>query len=318
MIRPDAHAAGDALAQLEARLDPAAPELAGLTVLAYGEISAALVVADEPSLAGLVVKRMSGFRDALAAETYVALLRDYLGTLTDLGVHTVPTEPVTILRPDRGPTVFLLQPQIDPTLLGHHILLEASDQELRGSLAAVLDQVATVLRRNLQTMPDELTIDAQLSNWVFGAPQPVLLDVGTPFVRHAGRHAFDQEILLSAVPPGIRAYYRRKGTAGDYMDDYFDARLIAVDILGNFRKEGAGHRLPIGLDVVNEWLAGSGADLPQASPEQGPVTAAEVDDYYQQDAATLELFLKVRRLDRGLRRALRRPYDFILPGPVER
>jgi hypothetical protein len=137
----------------------------------------------------------------------------------------------------------------------------------------------------------------------------VLLDVGTPFVRKDGAHVFDQEILLSAVPPGIRAYYRRKGTASEYMDDYFDPRLVAVDLLGNFIKEGAVPRLPEGIVAANDWLAAHDLE---------PIERAQVDEYYKQDAATLELFLRVRRLDRRAKKLLRRDYDFILPGKVKR
>ena len=51
---------------------------------------------------------------------------------------------------------------------------------------------------------------------------------------------------------------------------------------------------------------------------QDSVTRVEVEKYYKEDAATLELFLRVRRLDRGLKRLLRREYDFVLPGKVQR
>ena len=111
------------------------------------------------------------------------------------------------------------------------------------------------------------------------------------------------------MPPGIRAYYRRKGTASEYMDDYFDPRLVAIDLLGNFIKEGAVPRLPEGIVAANEWLDAHGLD---------PVERPQIDEYYKQDAATLELFLRVRRLDRRAKRLLRREYDFILPGKVKR
>ncbi|HPJ20447.1 MAG TPA: DUF6206 family protein, partial [Actinomycetota bacterium] len=156
----------------------------------------------------------------------------------------------------------------------------------------------------------ETAIDAQLSNWSFTvADDPELLDVGTPFVRSDSGYRFDQEILLSAIPPGLRAYYRRKGDVATYMDDYFSPRLVAVDLLGNFIKEGATRRLPEGIVAANEWLE---------SHDLEPIARAEVDEYYKQDAATLELFLRVRRLDRAARRLLRREYDFILPGRVSR
>lgn len=318
MTPMDRAAAGAALARLEERLDPAQPQSAGLTVLAYGEISAALVVDSEPALEGYVVKRMSGFADDQAAAEYVSLLREYLQRLTDLGLRTLATEPITIRRPGMGPTVFLMQRLQERDLLGNQILHDADDDQLAKALAAVLDRVATVLAANAVSPGDEISIDAQLSNWVFGGSDPVLIDVGTPFIRRRGSHAFDQEILLSAVPPVIRNYYRWKGTASEYMDDYFDARLIAVDILGNFHKEGAVERLPTGLSAVNHWLAGPGSTLPQPCGLTGPVTADEVAEYYKKDAATLELFLRVRHMDRAVRRLVRRPYDFILPGPVER
>ena len=54
------HSAGDALARVEASLDPSHPQRSGLRVLAYGEISAALLISDEPALVGIVAKRMAG------------------------------------------------------------------------------------------------------------------------------------------------------------------------------------------------------------------------------------------------------------------
>lgn len=288
------------LQDLESRLDPADPQ--GVTVLAYGEISAALLV---PGLEGRVCKRMSGFADHEMAATYCDLVTEYVAVLRDNGVQVVETDVVLLDRPGRPPVVYLVQPLLEA--LGNQLLHSATDADLAAAIHIVLDRVWGLHQR---TGSPEVAIDAQLSNWSFSRPDdPVLLDVGTPFVRSAGGHVFDQEILLSAVPPGIRAYYRRKGTASEYMDDYFDPRLVAVDLLGNFIKEGAVARLPEGIVVANEWLVDHGLE---------PVERAEVDAYYKQDAATLELFLRVRRLDRAAKRLLRREYDFILPGKVER
>lgn len=288
------------LERLESQLDPADPR--DVTVLAYGEISAALLV---PGLEGRVCKRMSGFADHAMAARYCALVDDYIGVLRDHAVRVVDTEVVLLDRPGRPPVVYLVQPLVED--LGNQILHTATDAELTAAIHTVLDRVWGLHQR---TGSPEVAVDAQLSNWSFTDPDdPVLLDVGTPFVRETGKHVFDQEILLSAVPPGIRAYYRRKGTASEYMDDYFEPRLVAVDMLGNFIKEGAVPRLPEGIVAANDWLAGH--DL-------APIERCEVDDYYKQDAATLELFLRVRRLDRAAKRLLRRDYDFILPGKVAR
>ena len=68
------------LAQLEDRLDPADPQ--GVRVLAYGEISAALLV---PGLEGRVCKRMSGFADHAMAAAYGDQVTDHIDALRDNG-----------------------------------------------------------------------------------------------------------------------------------------------------------------------------------------------------------------------------------------
>jgi len=220
-------------------------------------------------------------------------------------VRVLDTDVELVDRPGRPPVVYLLQPLVAD--LGNQILHSATDDELGAAIHVVLDRVWGL---HLRTERPEVAVDAQLSNWSFTQPgDPVLLDVGTPFMRSSGSQVFDQEILLSAIPAGLRAYYRHKGATAQYMDDYFTPRLVAIDLLGNFVKEGAVARLPEGIVRTNEWLE---------QHDLTPVGRAEVDQYYQQDAATLELFLRVRRLDRAAKRLLRREYDFILPGKVRR
>jgi len=287
------------LQQLEAELDPAHPS--GVKVLAFGEISAALVV---PGLDRKVAKRMAGFADRTMARTYCDLVDDYIATLGADGISVADTEVVLVDRPRRTPVVYLVQPLM--TDLGHERLHSVSDDELDGMITTVLDRVWTL---HLRTDAPEVAIDAQLSNWSFTDPgDPVLLDVGTPFMRRNGKHLFDVETVLSAMPPGIRSYYRR-GVAAAYMDDYFAPRLVAVDLLGNFIKERATSRLSEGIVATNDWLATHDLD---------PILRPEVDEYYKKDAAALELFLRVRRVDRAVRHLFRRDYDFILPGRVAR
>ena len=289
----------EVLTRLEAELDPAHP--AGVEVIAYGEVSAALRV---PGLEGHVAKRMSGFADATMAEAYCTLVAQYVQILQDAGVRVVDTDVVAIQRPGRSPVVYLIQPFM--TRLGNALLHTAGDDWLTTAIPAVLDRVEVLQAR---TTDPQVAIDAQLSNWSFALTDPVLIDIGTPFMRDASGYLFDQEILLSAIPHGLRTYYRRKGSIAEYMDDYFDPRLVAVDLLGNFIKEGVAYRLPAAIAMANVWLSDHG---------YAGVTDTDVADYYQQDAATLELFLRVRRLDRGAKRIVRRDYDFLLPGPVRR
>ena len=287
------------LQELEAGLDPAHPS--GVEVLAYGEVSAALLV---PGLERMVAKRMSGFADHAMAVAYCDLVEDYLAALRGDGIRVVDTEVVLVDRPSRAPVVYLVQPLVAD--LGHHLLHSATDAGLTDAITKVLDRVWALHRR---TASPEVAVDAQLSNWSFTDPRdPALLDVGTPFMRRNGAHLFDIEIVLSAMPPGIRSYYRR-GVAAAYMDDYFVPRLVAVDLLGNFIKEGATQRLPEGIAAANDWLD---------THDLEPIQRSQVDDYYEKDAAALELFLRVRRVDRAVRHVFGRDYDFILPGRVAR
>jgi hypothetical protein len=157
-------------------------------------------------------------------------------------------------------------------------------------------------------------VDGQLSNWSIPPEgRPVLIDVGTPFIRRDGRHTLDVEVIIAPAPPGIRGLLRRF-VADSYQDDYFVPRTLAVDLLGNFHKERAAARIPTALAVVNDWLATT--DLPGPTM---PIRVDEVDSYYRTDARLLGLFLQARRADRAIRtRVLRQPYDFLLPGRVSR
>lgn len=325
VVLPDVQAAANRLAKWEADLDPAQPESSGLRVLAYGEISATLVIPD-PLFAGLVAKRMSGFSSALAVADYVKLVQGYCEDLARVGLSVVDTLAVPVERSDRPPVAYLVQPQLSSELLGNVLLHEVDDATLRVMIRSVLSQVDAVLASNSES--SGLAIDAQMSNWWFGAGadgRPTLVDVGTPFVRRRGKYLMEPRILLAAVPPGVRAWYLWRQAGEKYMDDYFDRRLVGLDLLGNFIKEGARERIPVGVEAVNEWLAtgttlasttGSGVGEPGGLDA---VTEDQVRKYYDDDAATLELFLRVRRADRWFRtKVLRSAYDFVLPGPVQR
>jgi hypothetical protein len=304
------------LDRTERLLDPANPEVGGhVQVLGYGEISAVLTTDDLP---GLVCKRMAGYPTSASLSAYMGLIEDYLTELPHAGVAVAPTEAIPVARPGRPPVLYLVQPRAEADSLGHSVLLTGDDETLVAALRAVLDSVAGLARRNAERSDGiEVAVDGQLSNWTFSAgpsgPEPTLIDVGTPFIRVHGRHRLDVDVVVAPAPPGIRALLRRF-VADSYQDDYFVPRTLAVDLLGNFHKEGAPHRIGLGAQVVNEWLAE--ADLPGP---RDPISVAEVATYYRRDAQLLGLFLHARRADRAIRtRLLRQPYDFLLPGRVDR
>lgn len=302
-----AEAARAAVEALEAVLDPARPEaVPGLVVVGYGEVSAVLTLADLP---GMVLKRMAGFADLPGARAYAALVADYIAAIRAAGVAVADTDVHVLQRTGRGPVVYLVQPELPAYRLGHRLLGEADAATHADLLVRVLSAVVAVREH----ASEDVAVDAQLSNWYLPAEPadaaPVLLDVGTPFVRRDGRQALDPEIILTTAPAPFRPVFRRLGTVESYFEDYFEPRTAAVDLLGNYHKEGRPDRIEEGLAVVNPWLAGLGAD---------PITRREVDRYYRSDALLLGFWLQARRAERAVRTRLGKGYDFLLPGRVRR
>lgn len=326
MTKPNGAACADdteyctaVLEDFERGLDPANPTArSGVQVLGYGEVSAALAL---EALPGQVCKRMAGLRDRDATERYQSLVDHYIRALRASGVAVVDTRVVAVHAAGRRPVVYLLQPRLAAGGLGNTLLREADDATMLGCVDRVLVALFDLWDANRRRSDGlELAVDAQLSNWHFpsteaGPGTPALFDVGTPYVRRGASYQIDLEIFLAAVPPLLRAYYRRARAVEEYLDHYFDPRSVALDLLGNFHKEGRPDRVARAADRVNAWLAAHAAEF----GHRRPVDAGDVARFYAHDAAQLELFLKVRRLDRFIRtRLLRTRYDFVLPGAIRR
>ncbi|HSK34141.1 MAG TPA: DUF6206 family protein [Propionicimonas sp.] len=305
-VGADAGSLAQRLVALEEVLVPARPESApGLRILGYGEVSAVLVLADVP---GLVLKRMAGFADVPAAETYRELVTDYIAAVRSAGVPVLETRVLVVRRPGRGPVTYLVQPEVAQDRLGHSIMRTADDATHEQLLHRVLDALLNVRENAVE----DVAVDAQLSTGYLASgvdEVPVLLDVGTPFVRRGGRQAMDAEIILSTAPAPLRPIFRRLGTVHTYFEDYFEPRTAAVDLLGNYHKEGRPDRIDAALEVVNQRLKPLGASS---------ITRREVDRYYRSDARLLGFWLQARRAERAIRLRAGQGYDFILPGRVQR
>lgn len=305
-----------ALREFESHLDPAQPEAGGeARVIGYGEISAALIL---QALPGLVCKRMTGFADMREVAQYATAVRDYLSELGAQGVRIADTRLAVVSGKGGRPVVYLVQPLLDPRGIAANILRGDSDERLLACLASVLDTVWNLLKANtLRSDGRIVAVDAQLSNWWFApdsAEAPTLIDVGTPFMRRDGRDECGTNFFLAPVPAPLRWYYRRQRAVENYIDDYFDPRAVVLDVLGNFHKEGVPHRISLALPLANQWLAKISGNTPTET-----ISTKNVQDYYQKDAADLELYLRLRRADRWVKnKLLCQQYPFILPGPIQR
>jgi hypothetical protein len=305
------------LLDLERRLDPAAPErCAGVRVLGYGEVSAVL---GDAALPGLVLKRMSGFPDRDEAEHYAAVVERYVGFLRQLEVAVLPTDIVPLAPAAARHVVYLVQPQLEAERLGNALLRARPLDDVLPLLEGVLETVRRVLDANpARDDGREVAIDAQLSNWHWpegsDPRRAVLLDVGTPFMRLGGVLETGTDLFLRAYPAPMRWWMRRDHSIEKYIADYFHFDRTALDVLGNFIKEGVPEKLPAAASFVAAWIARQ-ADASRL----GNVDAAKARAYYARDAASLELSLRVRRLARFVRTSLLRSrYDFVLPGPISR
>jgi hypothetical protein len=215
--------------------------------------------------------------------------------------------------------VYFVQPAVEKELLGNSLLQSADEYELASLLRRLLDCLAANLRANrADPHGAEVAPDAQLSNWYFPdtSAAPQLVDVGTPITRINGTvltYGYADTLYRSVVWP-LSSILKRIGIVERYYQDYFDLRLNILDILGNFIKEKASHRLPEGVAAINDWLR-----YQQEGDAIGRLTVADAYQYYKKDSALLELMLQVRRVTRFARTNLcQKQYDYILPGKIDR
>jgi hypothetical protein len=120
-----------------------------------------------------------------------------------------------------------------------------------------------------------------------------------------GLEALDTELFLASLPWALRGLVRRL-LLRSILDTYYRPREVLRDLLANLIKEGIADRLALGLEIVNQRI----------SPA---IDEGEVRRYYRDDARMWVFLQRLRRIDRGWQRRLRRrQYPFLLPGKVER
>jgi len=287
------------LGELEARFERAfrTGVDTDLEVVGYGEITS--VVAWHGPDGPVAAKRLPTFRGGLGVDDYVAVLNDYLDALRGSGVDVVPTTPERIALGDGDVALYLVQPRIDHSFLGHSYLQNASVDDAIDLFDRVFDLIESVIGSGIG-------FDAQISNWALLDGSIVYFDVTTPLLRdHQGQDRLDTGIFLASLPWLLRGFVRRFMVRG-IIDEYFDVRTTILNLLAQFHKERLIHLLPAGVEAANCRL-------------DEPLTIDEVDRYYAKDARLWEFLQRLRRVDRWWHlRVRRRPYPFLLPGRIDR
>ncbi len=304
----------DILTDFESHLDLFNPEGGphGCSVLDYGELTVVLLLSTLPKKA---IKRISGFATEDEALEYKKSIERYIKLLGDRGIKAIQTDVFNIKA--KTNVVYLVQPLVDKKRIGNSLLKTAGKDELKGAIEKILDCIASSLRANKNDHDGlEVAADAQISNWYFPEDNksPLLLDIGTPVIRINGEIRANPGFIYRSFPQPIRFVLELIKIVEDYYQDYFDLRLNITDMLGNFIKEKAAHRLSEGVEIVNQWFS----KQPE-SKDVAPISVNEITKYYKSDSALLDLSLQARRVTRFIKvRLLRQHYDYILPGKIER
>jgi len=305
-------AALEGLDAFEAGLDPRHPERSAIAadLIGYGEISAIFKIPSEPRLA---YKRMPMFQTVSQAEGYADMYRTYCGHLEAAGISLPASRTRVIHMPHRPVVLYIAQIRVPRNAVAHRLLAGMSEARFRVLLGAVLDEMEKIREFNRSAQPElELAIDGQLSNWAVmppgASPEILFLDTSTPLYRVHGNEQLDPELLLQAAPVYIR-WLLRWLFVDDVLDRYYSRRGVLTDLVANLYKEQRADLIPAALETVNQGCFPDGTGL----------SRSDIDRYYREDKFIWQLFLFLRRLDRWVTTQLmRRRYEFILPGKIQR
>lgn len=266
-------------------------------VLGYGEISPVLAL--RWAGGGVACKRLPLFPSETAYEAYHSCLRAQVAAFEAHGIPLLATELHRVDGPRGRPLAYCVQPLVDATMLVPAWLARDSGP---GGIALV----EHILNMALTYVAPTRGFDGQLANWALVDDEPVYLDITTPLLRdEQGRERLDVELFLASIPWMLRGFVRGF-MLRRILDPYYSPRGVTLDLLGNIIKEGLADCLP---ELV-----------PLAARRLGePLDVEDVRRHYAADARLWHLLQRLRRLDRAWQRHVRRrPYPFLLPGPVER
>ena len=301
----------DLLLRFEIGLNPQHLEASAVpaALVGYGEISAIFQIGDDFETA---YKRMPLFKSRAAAEDYERMYHDYCGLLQRAGLNLPGSRTFIVEAPNHPVTLYIAQDMLPASRFGHQLIHTLGRQDIEHLMERIMGESGKIRAFNEEHRPGlEIAIDGQLSNWVMMEDEletMYYIDTSTPLVRDNGVHRLDPRLILQAAPRPLRPVFEWL-FAEEVMNRYFDPHQNMTDLAGNLFKEQKPELIPEVIRIINRGLP----------EEAAPLTAEAVEKYYRHDKLIWSLFLGIRRLDRWiLTRLLRRRYEFILPGNIER
>ncbi len=313
------------LQRFEEGLNTLYPERSAIpaTILGYGEISTVFQL-QHAGQGGIAFKRMPIFDTQEQVDHYLAIYRDYNDLLKSAGLTIPEHDAISIKTKNAGAVVYAAQQRLLPESIGNKVIHLVSGDGTARLVLAVLQHLKKVWDFNAAHHDIRIGIDGQISNWalrqfdpsnpgVGSSPELFYIDTSTPMIRKNGTEMLEADLFLKSAPSFLR-WMVRWFFLQDVLDRYYDFRLVAIDLIANFHKEGRPDLIPGLITSVNDFFA-------QEARDYGikPIEPREVESYYKQDAFIWRLFLALRKFDRFLKtRVFRGRYAFILPGTIHR
>lgn len=294
----------DALEALEVKVQQALKTLSmdALQVLGFGETTIVLRL-DTPT-GPLACKRFPPMRHKEGAQAHADLITSYIDVLAERGVNTIDSACMIIEAKDGSAILYLIQPLLDASRIGPKYFSSLDEEARRSAFHTLLTHLQESVR-------DEVAPDGQLSNWAFLDDGIYYLDVTTPFIRNEQGELITDLIFIYETSFGgllrpIRPYFKWKIPI--VVDSYFSLRGQLVDLLANLRKEQLDELIPPLMQQANEHLA-----------FDPPINMDDVKRYYNENADTYELLMRLYRLNRWFHRTiLRKTYPSFIPPKINR
>lgn len=307
------------LAEFEDLLNPAFPEKSGIVpeILGYGEISTTFSI---PAMPDVALKRMPPFENSDQITAYKKAVCDYTSQLAEVcGIRVAEYALYDFFTRHNEHIVYVAQPRLETATIGNHVLAAGTRKDLETMIPAIMEYLCRLYQFNHQNSPlASVGLDGQLSNWSFelsgtGNRTPVYFDITTPLSRINGIEQLDTEIFLKSCPSFL-VWLVRWQFLDEVLNRYHDVRMILVDLVANFHKEGRQDLIDSALGIINDGIGNE-----KNAMGFPPLTRIEIDSYYKNDAFIWSLFLMLRRFDRFVKtKIFMQRYNFILPGAINR
>ena len=275
-------------------------------LLGYGEISAIFRIEGIP----YALKRLPIFSSGKQAEDYLALHDEYCSRLEAAGILLPEWKGYVVDVPERPVSLYIAQEIMNPGNFVHRMLGRDKAADLE-TIEGVIKEIEKVWRYNAQSGGSEgiaLAIDGQLSNWVLNSGKYFYIDTSTPLLRKNGVEQMNPDLILQSAPSFLR-WLLKLFFLDDVLNRYYVPALVYTDIIGNLFKEQHPELIPEAVEIANAYLEG----------EKEKLTVKKIENYYREDKLIWALFLAFRKIDRFIKtKILRRRYEFILPGKIQR